>query len=65
MAGVDTLDVLVRVHDGARVIKQYTTGVGSTGLFDGATSTGRFRPMSDVVAQRVAERLGRATAGAS
>ena len=57
MAGVDTLDVNVTVRDGDHVVRTYTSGVGSSGIKGGLTSSSRFQPMADVVAERVAEQL--------
>lgn len=57
MAGVDTLDVDVTVRDGAQVLRTYTTGCGSSGIQGGLTSSSRFQPMADTVAERVAEQL--------
>ncbi len=57
MAGVDILDVDVRVRDGSQVVRTYTTGVGSSGIKGGLTSSSRFQPMADVVAERIAEQL--------
>ncbi|MCK6557213.1 hypothetical protein L6Q96_21945 [Candidatus Binatia bacterium] len=57
MAGVDTLDVGVQVRDGEQVVRSYTTGVGSSGIAGGLTSSSRFQPMADVVAERVVEQL--------
>lgn len=57
MAGVDTLDVDVAVRDGQQITRSYTTGVGSSGIAGGLTSSSRFQPMADVVAERVADEL--------
>lgn len=57
MAGVDTLDVNVAVREGQQVTRSYTTGVGSSGIAGGLTSSSRFQPMADVVAERVANQL--------
>ena len=57
MAGVDILDVTVTVRDGSQIVRQFSTGVGSSGIAGGLSSSSRFQPMADVVADRVAEQL--------
>lgn len=57
ISGVDILGVDVEVRDGVRVLRSYSTGVGSSGVAGGLSASSRFQPMADVVAERVVEQL--------
>jgi len=57
MAGADVLDVRATVRDGETVLKDYTTGAGTTGAFAGLDQVSRFEKLATAVAERVVKQL--------
>jgi hypothetical protein len=57
MAGVDTLQVKVRVREGAQVVREFTTGDSTSGGFGGLSSSSRYQTMADAVAERLRTEL--------
>ena len=57
MAGVDTLQVKVRVREGAQVVREFTTGDSTSGGFSGFSSSSRYQTMADAVAERLRTEL--------
>ena len=57
MAGADLLDVKATVRTGDQVLKEYTTGAGTTGAFAGLDQVSRFEKLASAVSKRVVEQL--------
>jgi hypothetical protein len=57
MAGADLLDVKATVRTGDQVLKEYTTGAGTTGAFAGLDQVSRFEKLATAVSKRVVQQL--------
>ena len=57
MAGADILDVKATVREGNRILKEYTTGAGTSGAFAGLDQVSRFEKLATAVSQRVVKQL--------
>ena len=57
MAGADILDVKATVREGDRILKEYTTGAGTSGAFAGLDQVSRFEKLATAVSQRVVKQL--------
>ena len=57
MAGADVLDVEATVRNEGQILKQYTTGAGTTGAFAGLDQISRFEKLATAVSRRVVQQL--------
>jgi len=57
IVGADLLDVRATVREGETVLKDYTTGAGTTGAFAGLDQVSRFEKLATAVAERVVKQL--------
>ncbi len=57
MAGADILDVKATIREGDRILKEYTTGAGTSGAFAGLDQISRFEKLATAVSQRVVKQL--------